>query len=64
MFGTIRRMLPTSGTYDSAEQMILADIPIDGKQRKVLLHAPKNGFFYVIDRENGCADFREALHLY
>jgi quinohemoprotein ethanol dehydrogenase len=39
--------------YDSAEQMILADIPIDGKQRKVLLHAPKNGFFYVIDRENG-----------
>jgi alcohol dehydrogenase (cytochrome c)/quinohemoprotein ethanol dehydrogenase len=31
----------------------LADIPIDGKQRKVLLHAPKNGFFYVIDRENG-----------
>ena len=39
--------------YDSAEQMILADIPIEGKQRKVLLHAPKNGFFYVIDRENG-----------
>jgi alcohol dehydrogenase (cytochrome c)/quinohemoprotein ethanol dehydrogenase len=39
--------------YDSAEQMILADIPIDGKTRKVLLHAPKNGFFYVIDRENG-----------
>ncbi len=39
--------------YDSAEQIILADIPIEGKQRKVLLHAPKNGFFYVIDRENG-----------
>ncbi len=39
--------------YDSAEQMILVDIPIDGKQRKVLLHAPKNGFFYVIDRETG-----------
>ena len=39
--------------YDSAEQMILADIPIDGRKRKVLLHAPKNGFFYVIDRENG-----------
>ncbi len=39
--------------YDSAEQMILADIPIEGKQRKVLLHATKNGFFYVIDRENG-----------
>jgi len=39
--------------YDSSEQIILADIPIDGKQRKVLLHAPKNGLFYVIDRENG-----------
>jgi len=39
--------------YDSSEQMILADIPIEGKTRKVLLHAPKNGLFYVIDRENG-----------
>ena len=39
--------------YDSAEQIILADIPIEGKTRKVLLHAPKNGLFYVIDRENG-----------
>jgi quinohemoprotein ethanol dehydrogenase len=39
--------------YDSDEQMILADISIDGKTRKVLLHAPKNGFFYVLDRETG-----------
>ena len=39
--------------YDSDEQMILADLPIDGKARKVLLHAPKDGFFYVIDRETG-----------
>jgi len=39
--------------YDSSEQMILAEIPIAGKQRKVLWHAPKNGLFYVIDRENG-----------
>lgn len=39
--------------FDSSEQIILADIPIDGKTRKVLLHAPKNGIFYVIDRENG-----------
>jgi PQQ-dependent dehydrogenase (methanol/ethanol family) len=37
--------------YDSDEQIILADIPIDGKTRKVLLHAPKDGFFYVLDRE-------------
>ena len=39
--------------YDADEQIILADIAIDGKQRKVLLHAPKNGFFYVLDRQTG-----------
>ena len=33
--------------------MILADLKIDGKPRKVILHAPKNGFFFVIDRTNG-----------
>ena len=33
--------------------MILADIKIDGAPRKVILHAPKNGFFFVIDRTNG-----------
>jgi alcohol dehydrogenase (cytochrome c)/quinohemoprotein ethanol dehydrogenase len=39
--------------YDSDEQIILADLPIDGRQRRVLLHAPKDGIFYVIDRESG-----------
>ncbi|MGA8489237.1 MAG: PQQ-dependent dehydrogenase, methanol/ethanol family [Terriglobales bacterium] len=39
--------------YDSAEQIILADVSIAGQPRKVLLQAPKNGFFYVIDRTNG-----------
>ena len=33
--------------------MILADLKIDGEARKVILHAPKNGFFFVIDRTNG-----------
>ena len=33
--------------------MILADLKIAGKPRKVILHAPKNGFFFVIDRTNG-----------
>jgi alcohol dehydrogenase (cytochrome c)/quinohemoprotein ethanol dehydrogenase len=33
--------------------MILADLEIDGKQRKVLMQAPKNGFFYVLDRATG-----------
>ena len=39
--------------YTSTQPMILADINIDGKPRKVTLHAPKNGFFFVIDRTNG-----------
>ncbi len=42
-----------SWDYTSTQPMILADIPIDGKTRKVILHAPKNGFFFVIDRRNG-----------
>jgi alcohol dehydrogenase (cytochrome c)/quinohemoprotein ethanol dehydrogenase len=39
--------------YDSAEQIILADLTIEGKMRKVLLHAPKDGIFYVLDRATG-----------
>jgi quinohemoprotein ethanol dehydrogenase len=39
--------------YDSAMDMTLATLSIGGAPRKVILHAPKNGFFYVIDRENG-----------
>ena len=33
--------------------MILVDRQIDGRMRKLLLHAPKNGLFYVIDRTDG-----------
>jgi quinohemoprotein ethanol dehydrogenase len=39
--------------YDSAAPMILADLTIDGAPRKVLLQAPKDGFFYVLDRATG-----------
>jgi quinohemoprotein ethanol dehydrogenase len=39
--------------YTATQPMILADLKIDGKPRKVILHAPKNGFFYVLDRTNG-----------
>ena len=39
--------------YDAAATMTLADLEIGGKQRKVLMHAPKNGFFYVLDRATG-----------
>jgi len=39
--------------YASTQPIILADLVIDGRLRKVLMQAPKNGFFYVIDRESG-----------
>jgi quinohemoprotein ethanol dehydrogenase len=39
--------------YDSVQQMTLADLTIGGRQRKVLMQASKNGFFYVLDRATG-----------
>jgi quinohemoprotein ethanol dehydrogenase len=39
--------------YTSTQPIILADIEVAGSKRKVILHAPKNGFFYVIDRVSG-----------
>ncbi len=42
-----------SWDYNAAMDMELAELTIDGVPRKVLMTAPKNGFFYVIDRTNG-----------
>ncbi len=39
--------------YTSTANMILADLEIDGRSRKVIMQAPKNGFYYVLDRETG-----------
>jgi len=39
--------------YDACQQMVLADLVIDGKQRKVLMQAAKDGYFYILDRTNG-----------
>ena len=39
--------------YTATQPIVLADLQIDGKARKVAMQAPKNGFFYVVDRENG-----------
>ena len=39
--------------YDGVNENVIADINIDGALRKVILHADRNGFFYVIDRANG-----------
>ena len=39
--------------FTATQQMTLTDLEIGGRNRKVILHAPKNGFFYVVDRTNG-----------
>ncbi len=39
--------------FTASQQIMLADLTIDGRSRKVLMQAPKNAFFYVIDRTNG-----------
>lgn len=39
--------------YTATQHMILVELEIDGQERKVLMQAPKNGFFYVLDRTNG-----------
>jgi quinohemoprotein ethanol dehydrogenase len=39
--------------YTATQNMILADLPIGGRRRQVIMQAPKNGFFYVLDRATG-----------
>ncbi len=42
-----------SWDYTATQHIVLADIKWQGKPRKVLFQAPKNGFFYIVDRSNG-----------
>jgi len=42
-----------SWDYTATQHIILADLQIGGRLRKVLMQAPKNGFFYVLDRQTG-----------
>lgn len=39
--------------YTSTAPMILTRLKVDGEERPVVLHAPKNGFLYVLDRRDG-----------
>ncbi len=39
--------------YDSVSENTIVDTIINGKQRKVILHANRNGFAYAVDRTNG-----------
>ena len=42
-----------SWDYNATMNIVLADLTIDGRRRKVAMIAPKNGFFYVLDRQDG-----------
>ena len=42
-----------SWDFTATQHMILAELEIAGRQRKVLMQAPKNGYFYVLDRQTG-----------
>jgi quinohemoprotein ethanol dehydrogenase len=42
-----------SWDHTATQQMVLADLVIDGETRRVLMQAPKNGFFYVLDAATG-----------
>jgi alcohol dehydrogenase (cytochrome c) len=39
--------------WDATEPFVLVDAPYKGRERKLLLHADRNGFFYVLDRITG-----------
>jgi quinohemoprotein ethanol dehydrogenase len=39
--------------FDSNAQITIGDIDVKGVQRRVVMHAPKNGFFYVLDAKTG-----------
>ena len=39
--------------YTATQQITLATLKIRGEDRQVIMHAPKNGFFYIIDRTSG-----------
>lgn len=47
--------------WDAQSWPVLIDIPWQGKMRKVVLHANRNGFFYVLDRSTG--EFLRATQL-
>lgn len=39
--------------FTATQPLVLAELTIDGEARKVIMQAPKNGFFYVLDRTDG-----------
>jgi quinohemoprotein ethanol dehydrogenase len=42
-----------SWDYTAVQPFILTDLELDGEVRQVIMQAPKNGFFYILDRATG-----------
>ncbi len=42
-----------SWDFTATQQIVLTDLEVDGQMHKVLMQAPKDGFYYVLDRETG-----------
>ncbi|MFN7984563.1 MAG: PQQ-dependent dehydrogenase, methanol/ethanol family [Vicinamibacterales bacterium] len=42
-----------SWDYDEIMENVLVDLPLGGRQRKLLVHPGRTGFLYVLDRETG-----------
>ena len=47
------KLTPNNGWDFEPYHIMVADLPIDGKTRRVVMEAPKNGFFYVLDAKTG-----------
>ncbi|EHH67733.1 PQQ-dependent dehydrogenase, methanol/ethanol family [Gluconobacter morbifer] len=39
--------------YTSVQQIMTLDLMVNGEKRHVIVHAPKNGFFYILDAKTG-----------
>ncbi|MGD0502529.1 MAG: PQQ-dependent dehydrogenase, methanol/ethanol family [Steroidobacteraceae bacterium] len=39
--------------FDSTQKLVLADVDLAGRRRRVIMQASKNGFYYVLDRASG-----------
>ena len=39
--------------FDSDAQITVGDIDVNGRNQHVVMHAPKNGYFYVLDAKSG-----------
>ena len=48
--------------WDATQVPVLGDVTVAGQPRKVVMFANRNGFFYVIDRENGKPAVWNAVH--